>query len=691
MRSRLLLALLAAVAWVVGVPAAALATDPVTLGAGRVLDEAGVLSSSEETAIQSRYEALSQSSGVDLWVVYVPTFTNPSSSQEWADIVAEDNGLGIHQYLLAISTEGRQYYLSGAQEGPVTWDQLGAIEQDRIGPAGQNLDWVGMAMAAADGLADAVGDSGEAPADPDTAPVSPGDDDGGSFLPGLIIVVVLTVAAGVVVWLILRARKKSVGGAAPKAGELAQLSTAELERRASSALVATDDAIKTSEQELGFARAQFGDAATVEFVEVLAQAKSRLDEAFALRQKLDDDVPDTEADIRAVHTKVLELCTAANQSLDEKAAAFDELRQLEQNAPEALARVQQLRTTVGAQSDAAAAKLASLTGVYAPEALAPIADNPDQARQRLAFADAQLTAAAEAVGAGQTGPAAVGIRAAEEAVDQAQHLQDTVSAHADDLAAGEREAAALIGEIDTEIATAGALPDPDGRIAAVVASTRQRVEAAKAHLGATGKRPLTALESLQQADREIDALLDGIRDAQEKQRKAAQSLSHLIVQAQAQVRAAEEYITSRRGAVGADARTRLAEAGASLVRAQQLQHTDPVQALPHAQRANDLAAQAMRAAQSDVGGFGGGMLGGGGRSGGGDVMGAVLGGIVINSLLGGGSRSRGGGMFGGGGGFGGFGGGSRGGGSRGGGFGGGCSSGSFGGGATRGRRGGGRF
>ena len=153
-----------------------------------------------------------------------------------------------------------------------------------------------------------------------------------------------------------------------------------------------------------------------------------------------------------------------------------------------------------------------------------------------------------------------------------------------------------------------------------------------------------------------------------------------------QVSAAEDYITARRGAVGADARTRLAEAGASLVHAQQLQGIDPQQALAYAQRANQLAAQAIQFAQQDVGSFERNQGGGGG---GGNVAGAVLGGILINSLLGGGGGGRGrGGGFGGGGFGGGFGGGGR---PSGGRSGGGRSSGSFGGGGTRSRRGGGRF
>ena len=84
-----------------------------------------------------------------------------------------------------------------------------------------------------------------------------------------------------------------------------QVSVEELERQASAALVETDDAIKTSEQELGFAKAQFGDAATAEFEQVLAKAKKDLTTAFMLKQQLDDAVPDTEDQVRAWNTQIL--------------------------------------------------------------------------------------------------------------------------------------------------------------------------------------------------------------------------------------------------------------------------------------------------------------------------------------------------------------------------------------------------
>ena len=268
--------------------------------------------------------------------------------------------------------------------------------------------------------------------------------------------------------------------------------------------------------------------------------------------------------------------------------------------------------------DRAEKGLAELGARYSPEALVTVADNPQQAASRLAFADEQLAEAQRDIGAGKGGEAAVGIRAAEEAVGQARLLQTAIEKLRTDLAEGETRATALIAELEQDIATASALPDPDGRLAGVIAATRQQIEQARTHMTGTARRPLVALQSLSAANTQIDQLIQGIRDAAAQAQRAQQMLGQMMLQAQAQVSAAEDYIVARRGAIGAEARTRLAEAGASLVQAQQLQVSDPQQALAYAQRANQLAGQAIQYAQHDVSAFenqSGGMFGGGGGGG----------------------------------------------------------------------------
>jgi hypothetical protein len=160
-----------------------------------------------------------------------------------------------------------------------------------------------------------------------------------------------------------------------------------------------------------------------------------------------------------------------------------------------------------------------------------------------------------------------------------------------------------------------------------------------------------------------------------------------VLSARSTIAAAADFIDTRRGAVGPEARTRLAEAQRHLDVAVELGRDDPVAALREAHQATTMAQQALDRAQDDVsrwsgGGYGGGYGGPGGFGGGygGGRGGVDLGSLVLGGILAGGGR---GGGFGGGLGGGGLGGGFGGGGRRSGG-------GSFGGSGGR-RTGGGRF
>ncbi|MEH3088138.1 MAG: TPM domain-containing protein [Microbacterium arborescens] len=663
------LSIVASLALVVGGSAAAWATDPVDLGSSRVVDQVGVLSAGEQRSLDERLSAVSAESGVDLWVVYVDAFTGPSDAEGWANAVAQNGGLGVNQYVLAVATQQRNFYLSGDTDGPLDGDALGRIETERIAPELQSGDWGGAGFAAAAGLADAVGG----------APGGGGGAaDGSPGASGLTIVLGVLAVGAVIAVVVVLVRRRRGGTTAPAGRRAAPAEPIEsLARRSAAALVAADDAIRTSEQELGFATAQFGDAAATAFTQTLAEARRDLDEAFSLQQRLDDDQPDTEDDVRAIHTRILELCAHADAELDARTDEFDQLRALEQNAPEALVRIQQERAAAATALDAATSALSRLTGAYAPEELSTVDDNPAQARSRLDFADEQLAGAQRAIASGDGAAAAVALRAAESAVAQAAQLEHSVDKVADDLTTAERDAAALMIELEQDIATAIGVPDPDGSLAAVVSSTRQTLDAARSQLAGPHRRPQAALSALLGANTAIDTALAGARDAAQRADRARQVLEQQLQQARAQVSAAEDYIGTRRGAVGATARTRVAEARASLDRAEATAQIEPERALADATRATQLSGLAIEAARSDLGGFGQGSP----ASGSNGMMGAMIGGMVLNSLLGGGSSGRRSSGFGGSG----FGGGFSGGGSRGrsggGGFGGG----------GRSRRGGGRF
>ncbi|WP_327016629.1 TPM domain-containing protein [Cryobacterium sp. MP_3.1] len=696
----LLGAVLAVLGVGVGEPQPARADDPVTFDQSHIVDTVGALGDREPEVVAALDE-LFAGTQIDLFVAYVSSFDGVDDTSTWADQTAVDNGFGDNDVLLAVATDDRQYQLSVATDFVLDEAQLAEVQNTAIEPSLRENDWAGAAINGAAAMEQSVaGEPLSAPViTPGEASPSSGGSDGG-FPLWIAVLLVLAVVGGIVAIVIVVLRRR---GTAPVTGQgkpTDEVPTAELKREASSALIETDDAIKTSGQEVGFALASYGAAAAEPFQAAVSGAAGKLSQAFTLQQRLDDAEPDTEEQVRAWYRQIIALCAEANRALDEQAAAFDELRQLEANAPAAAAELDTELAAVDALLDQAEARVAELATRYAPAAIDTVADNPEQAAERLTFAINALAEARTQLAAGEPGAAAVDIRAAEEAIDQAKLLVDAVDRLAADLQRAEAGIPAMLADLDTDLVAARSLPaagEASAAVPGVIARTEQTLAEVRASLAAPPINPIELLRTLEAANAAMDAALQGVRNAQLQAQRLQAALAQSLQSARSQVSAAEDFITARRGAVGAEARTRLAEAGRLTAQADSLVASDPAAALAVSQRAGSLAAEATALARRDVDSFStndddfGDFFGGGGasrRGGSNGSMGAVLGGILIGQILGGGGG--GGGMFGGGGGGGGFGG--MGGGGRrssGGGFGGGGRPGSFGGSGTRGRRGGG--
>lgn len=272
-----------------------------------------------------------------------------------------------------------------------------------------------------------------------------------------------------------------------------------------------------------------------------------------------------------------------------------------------------------------------------------------QARERADLADRSIAAAAQAIAAGRSGEAAFAIRTAEQSVAQAAQFVQAVTALGAELSTLEAQSRALIAELQSDLAAGQQLPDPSGAIAAAASATAQQLGAAQTDLSGTARDPQRVLEALTAANTQIDAAIAQGRESVERARRVQQLLEQTLTQANSEIRAARDFIETRRGTVGSTARTRLANAEASLSQALNLRATDPDAALAEANRALALATQATSAARSDVqaytpsgydqGGFGGPFGGSGSSSGGSGLGGDILGGIIGGLLAGGGGGS----------------------------------------------------
>ncbi|MET9467955.1 TPM domain-containing protein [Streptomyces sp. NPDC006544] len=676
------------------------ADDPVTLSQqGQITDRVNALGD-RKPAVTAALDELYAHRKIQLFVTYVRDFSG-RSAQSWADATAQKNGLGQNDLLLAVATGARQYAYSADAESGFTKEQLAEVARTAVEPALRQNDWAGAAIGAANGYDAVLG--GRPVPEPVVVPGEADPGGGGASAESgagdFVLPVVAVGAAGALgAYAYTRRRRRSAGAGAggpggPKTTGWSGQDTApaptplpDLDVRAKELLVGTDDAIRTSTEELGFATAEFGEEAVAAFTAAVDFGRSELTAAFRLRQQLDDAYPEDDATRRRMLDEIVARCTEANRRLDAQSDDFDRLRDLERNAPRALAAVEARFAALKGRTATAEATLTALGRQYADSASAPVATHPEQAEDRLLFATSSLGEARAAIGSGDNGKAAVHVRAAEGAVDQAATLVDAVERRAQELAEAAGKLPVALNETDTDLADARGLltGTPEGTSTADLRGRIGRAEAVLADVrqeqSAGRYDPMDALRRVEEADAALDEALAGARERESGRQRAAALLDQALLTARSAVGAAADYVTTSRGVVGSQARTRLAEAQRHLERTTALAASDPPGALAEAQRAESLARQAQQLAEQDVGAYQNPYGSGGGRRQGGGMSGAVLGGIILGEILGGGRRGGGGGGFGGGGG-GGFGGGFGG--------GGGSGPGSFGGGGTRGRMGGG--
>jgi hypothetical protein len=307
-------------------------------------------------------------------------------------------------------------------------------------------------------------------------------------------------------------------------------------------------------------------------------------------------------------------------------------------------------------------KIADLQGRYAAAAVSPVTENVREAGVRLAAAAQALDLARQDQASGQVGRSVGRLRGAEDAAAQSATLLDAIDRLASDLATAEQRVAAARAETETDLAEARALVGQGDRsgLPPLIARAEAALAAADAAVRPAGGSlpdPLSALRQLEDADRALEQALSVARDAQTQARRAAEALDQAMLTARSTLAAADDFIGTRRGAVGPTARTRLAEAARHLDAAESLARQDPSAALREAREADRLAQFALSAAQQDVqqwsqqtgyGGYGNSSwgygapgYGGGYRRGGMSPLGAGLGGLLLGGLLFGGDNDRG--------------------------------------------------
>lgn len=590
-----------------------------------ITDNAGVLSDSGRSTVTAAVNKLYTDRHIRLWVVYVGDFSEQTPTG-WAQRTVRASDLGGYDALLAVATTSRAYaFLVPSTIKSVNANQVDNLRRNKIEPALHSGDWSGAAVAAANGLDASPGSSGRV------------------ILLATLAAILIALAGLLLVMRYRGKRRRAAALAAARRVDptdvdaLAALPLETLDDLSRTLVVDVDNALRTSANELDLAVGEFGEERTEPFTRAVTNAKAALSQAFTVRQQLDDSTPETPAQRRELLTQVIVSAARADRELESQTEAFEQLRDLVINAASRLDALTQQYVELTSRLAPAEQRLAALHHDFSPAALTSVSGNVTTARERLTFADRNIgnarELAARAVTGGQAGLVDA-VRAAESALGQARALLDAVDNAANDIQHAIDRLPSAMDDIKNDIARANELLQKKSAhtgdlVAARDAATRA-VESARA---GGSDDPLGAFGQLTKADTALHELLGTLAEEQATAERLNRSLEQALFTAQTRVRAVSDYIDTRRGSIGPEARTRLAEAKRHLQAAQDMGATNPSEAIAHANAASTLASHAQSLANDDVQTMQRAYT----RRGGSD-MGAMLGGIIIGDLLSGGMR-----------------------------------------------------
>lgn len=417
---------------------AAGATAPDVLGDGHLTDRAGVLTPAQESRLEDRLAGLAaKDDRPELYVVLVDDFADPSDAAAWADAAAERGNLAADQYLLAIATEGRALAISYDESGPLSEGRVLEIEEAVGSGYLADEDWAG-------GVEYVAAEFDEVPP---------------PWWIWVLGLAALALLIFVIVQFVLLGRRK-----AARALELRTLEGQK--KRASISLVRADEALRTSEQELGFVTAEFGDEATREFSTVLAEGRARLDRAFELQRRLEDATADSDADTRAWTDEILTLCGRIDRDLEARKRALADLRALAKDAVGTVERLTAARAEAEILVTGAEERIAALLrGAIPADRLAVVADDPAEMREHLRHADQWLDRLRAAAERGRAGAIRTAVHEIERDLAEVRELHAAVAALGDAAAVPAAAPGEAPGETEL-LRAAAAVRSAEGSVAA---------------------------------------------------------------------------------------------------------------------------------------------------------------------------------------------------------------------------------
>lgn len=350
-------------------------------------------------------------------------------------------------------------------------------------------------------------------------------------------------------------------------------------------LLAADEQVRSAADELDFARAQFGIAATDQFARALETARESVARCFDTQKQMNNSTSET-ARANLATSIMRDLGTSMNP-LSTIQASFEKKRSEQATLPGRITEARERLIEQRADLERAKAELVSIAGIYPAQMLASLQDNPEQAAALLTTAASALDDAQRMVETDRP-RAESALDTAHRALMMATHQTSAIFSAKSDLDAIRDRLGAAIGSLSSDITDVGSLKADPAIFDPLVTDARAAISEGQAALLNNGD-PLAALEHLRSAETTIDAALAPLRSKRDNDQRAQATARSQVSLAESAVLRAQRYIQGRRGAMDLTVRSTLHDSEQSLKAAREALDNDPNEATALASRARSLA------------------------------------------------------------------------------------------------------
>lgn len=318
------------------IPAGQAYAEPIQV-LNQINDNAGVLSASQETELQTRLDELTTSSRYRLFVIFMDSF-NGENSETWTNGSFAKSNMGKYDVLMAVAVKDKAYWVTTDKDIPLSSGELDSILYDKIRPALHSKDWYGAVVAAAEGFQEAANTAEDTVAQtpmPEASDVSQSGVSGadvGAFFAKLlgtlgVIAVISVVIFGAIVGVKAAKRRKA--------------DRKKIEKLMSevAVLVAKIDEIETElVKDIDFIKGHYSAKLSKPFTEGLDALSGKILHVHALKQPYDKGERKSLQEQRALAGQILKDGKDVQNQADSLAQKAKELIKLDESFEEVLAQ-----------------------------------------------------------------------------------------------------------------------------------------------------------------------------------------------------------------------------------------------------------------------------------------------------------------------------------------------------------------